>query len=107
LIFLSVVCGPVLEFGSLARRAVTPAILTLAQLSAVERQAVLRKAGMRVVKRGRDCLNSWLIFYLRKAAKICGRGGPQRGRILTPATALSDVLAERLRKAGMKVEVGL
>jgi short subunit dehydrogenase-like uncharacterized protein len=34
-------------------------------------------------------------------------GGPQRGGILTPATALGDVLAERLRKAGMKVEVGL
>jgi short subunit dehydrogenase-like uncharacterized protein len=34
-------------------------------------------------------------------------GGPQRGGILTPATALGDVLADRLRKAGMKVEVGI
>ncbi|HWZ44630.1 MAG TPA: saccharopine dehydrogenase NADP-binding domain-containing protein [Candidatus Saccharimonadales bacterium] len=33
-------------------------------------------------------------------------GGPQRGGILTPATALGDVLAGRLRKAGMKIEVG-
>ena len=31
-------------------------------------------------------------------------GGPQRGGILTPATALGDVLAVRLRKAGMRVE---
>lgn len=34
-------------------------------------------------------------------------GGAGRGGILTPATALGDVLAERLRKAGMKVAVGL
>lgn len=33
-------------------------------------------------------------------------GGNQRGGILTPATALGDVLAERLRKAGMVIEVG-
>lgn len=33
-------------------------------------------------------------------------GAPQRGGILTPATALGDVLAERLRKTGMVVEVG-
>lgn len=33
-------------------------------------------------------------------------GGSQRGGILTPATALGEVLAERLRKAGMKIEVG-
>lgn len=34
-------------------------------------------------------------------------GSPKLGGILTPATALGDVLAERLRKAGMKVEVGV
>jgi len=33
-------------------------------------------------------------------------GGARRGGILTPATALGDVVAGRLRKAGMKVEVG-
>jgi short subunit dehydrogenase-like uncharacterized protein len=33
-------------------------------------------------------------------------GGITRGGILTPATALGDVVAGRLRKAGMKVEVG-
>jgi short subunit dehydrogenase-like uncharacterized protein len=32
-------------------------------------------------------------------------GGQTRGGILTPATGLGDVLAERLRKAGMTVEV--
>jgi short subunit dehydrogenase-like uncharacterized protein len=34
-------------------------------------------------------------------------GGPQRGGILTPATALGEVLAGRLRTAGMRVEIGL
>lgn len=33
-------------------------------------------------------------------------GGQQRGGILTPATGLGDVLAERLRKAGMTIQVG-
>lgn len=33
-------------------------------------------------------------------------GGPSRGGILTPATGLGEVLAERLRRAGMKVEIG-
>lgn len=33
-------------------------------------------------------------------------GGQERGGILTPATALGEVLAERLRKAGMVIEVG-
>jgi len=33
-------------------------------------------------------------------------GAPQRGGILTPATALGDVLAERLRKTGMVIEIG-
>ncbi len=33
-------------------------------------------------------------------------GGYQRGGILTPATGLGDVLAERLRQAGMVIEVG-
>lgn len=33
-------------------------------------------------------------------------GGPQRGGILTPATGLGDVLAKRLRNAGMFIEVG-
>lgn len=33
-------------------------------------------------------------------------GGRQRGGILTPATGLGDVLAGRLRNAGMKIEVG-
>jgi short subunit dehydrogenase-like uncharacterized protein len=33
-------------------------------------------------------------------------GGQQRGGILTPATALGDVLAERLRQAGMVIEMG-
>jgi short subunit dehydrogenase-like uncharacterized protein len=32
-------------------------------------------------------------------------GGAQRGGILTPATGLGDVLAERLRRVGMKIEV--
>jgi len=32
-------------------------------------------------------------------------GGAQRGGILTPATGLGDVLAERLRKAGMVIEI--
>ena len=31
-------------------------------------------------------------------------GGPQRGGVLTPATGLGDVLVERLRKAGMRLE---
>lgn len=33
-------------------------------------------------------------------------GANQRGGILTPATGLGDVLAERLRKAGMVIEIG-
>ena len=33
-------------------------------------------------------------------------GGKKRGGILTPATGLGNVLAERLRKAGMVIEVG-
>ncbi len=33
-------------------------------------------------------------------------GGNERGGILTPATGLGDVLAERLLKAGMVIEVG-
>ncbi|MBD2577702.1 saccharopine dehydrogenase NADP-binding domain-containing protein [Oscillatoria sp. FACHB-1406] len=33
-------------------------------------------------------------------------GGQQRGGILTPATGLGEVLAERLRRAGMTVQVG-
>ncbi|QQS45537.1 MAG: saccharopine dehydrogenase NADP-binding domain-containing protein [Acidobacteriota bacterium] len=33
-------------------------------------------------------------------------GGPGRGGILTPATGLGAVLAERLRRAGMTIEVG-
>ncbi len=33
-------------------------------------------------------------------------GGGQRGGILTPATGLGDVLIERLRNAGMTIEVG-
>ncbi|MBK9317322.1 MAG: saccharopine dehydrogenase NADP-binding domain-containing protein [Acidobacteria bacterium] len=33
-------------------------------------------------------------------------GGAQRGGILTPATGLGDVLVERLRKAGMTIEIG-
>jgi short subunit dehydrogenase-like uncharacterized protein len=33
-------------------------------------------------------------------------GGPQRGGVLTPVTALGDVLAERLRNAGMRIEIG-
>lgn len=33
-------------------------------------------------------------------------GGPGRGGILTPATGLGDVLADRLRKAGTRIEVG-
>jgi short subunit dehydrogenase-like uncharacterized protein len=31
-------------------------------------------------------------------------GGQQRGGVLTPATGLEDVLVERLRKAGMRLE---
>lgn len=34
-------------------------------------------------------------------------GGHQRGGILTPATGLGEVLAERLRKAGMTLEFGV
>lgn len=34
-------------------------------------------------------------------------GGQQHGGILTPATGLGDVLAERLRKTGMILEVGV
>lgn len=34
-------------------------------------------------------------------------GGKNRGGILTPATALGDVLAQRLRQAGMSIEVGI
>jgi len=34
-------------------------------------------------------------------------GGQRRGGILTPATGLGDVLIERLRRAGMNVEVNL
>jgi short subunit dehydrogenase-like uncharacterized protein len=33
-------------------------------------------------------------------------GGPTRGGILTPATGLGEVLVERLRQAGMTLEVG-
>src|SRR5947209_1478798 len=33
-------------------------------------------------------------------------GGPQRGGVLTPATAFAEVLATRLRQAGMKIEIG-
>ncbi len=33
-------------------------------------------------------------------------GGHERGGVLTPATALGEVLAERLRQAGMIIEVG-
>ena len=33
-------------------------------------------------------------------------GGPTRGGLLTPATALGDVLAKRLRDAGMTIEIG-
>ncbi|MGE0104476.1 MAG: trans-acting enoyl reductase family protein [Blastocatellales bacterium] len=33
-------------------------------------------------------------------------GGPGRGGILTPATALGDPLAERLRRAGMTIDIG-
>ena len=33
-------------------------------------------------------------------------GGRQRGGILTPATGLGNVLAERLRQAGMTLEIG-
>jgi short subunit dehydrogenase-like uncharacterized protein len=34
-------------------------------------------------------------------------GGPTRGGILTPATGLGDVLARRLRQAGMTIDIGL
>lgn len=34
-------------------------------------------------------------------------GGPRRGGVLTPATGLGDVLARRLRQAGMAIEVGV
>jgi short subunit dehydrogenase-like uncharacterized protein len=34
-------------------------------------------------------------------------GGQARGGVLTPATGLGDVLAERLRRAGMTVAVHL
>lgn len=34
-------------------------------------------------------------------------GGPHRGGVLTPATGLGDILAERLRKAGMRIEMGI
>ncbi len=33
-------------------------------------------------------------------------GGLQRGGVLTPATAFEEVLATRLRQAGMKIEIG-
>ena len=33
-------------------------------------------------------------------------GGLQRGGVLTPATGLGDVLAKRLREAGMTIEIG-
>ena len=33
-------------------------------------------------------------------------GGPTRGGVLTPATALGDVLAGRLRRAGVTIDVG-
>jgi len=33
-------------------------------------------------------------------------GGARRGGVLTPATALGDVLVERLRRAGVTIEVG-
>lgn len=32
-------------------------------------------------------------------------GGQQRGGILTPATGLGDILAKRLREAGVTIEV--
>jgi short subunit dehydrogenase-like uncharacterized protein len=31
-------------------------------------------------------------------------GGPKRGGVLTPATGLGDVLVDRLRRAGMRLE---
>ncbi len=33
-------------------------------------------------------------------------GGPQRGGLLTPATGLGGILAQRLREAGMRIEIG-
>jgi short subunit dehydrogenase-like uncharacterized protein len=33
-------------------------------------------------------------------------GGPPRGGVLTPATALGELLAERLRAADVTLEVG-
>jgi short subunit dehydrogenase-like uncharacterized protein len=33
-------------------------------------------------------------------------GGPERGGVLTPATALGEVLVERLRRTGMTIDVG-
>jgi short subunit dehydrogenase-like uncharacterized protein len=33
-------------------------------------------------------------------------GGAARGGVLTPATALGDVLADRLREAGTRIAVG-
>lgn len=33
-------------------------------------------------------------------------GGGKRGGVLTPATALGDVLAERLRRGGVEIEIG-
>jgi short subunit dehydrogenase-like uncharacterized protein len=34
-------------------------------------------------------------------------GGATRGGVLTPATGLADVLAERLRQAGLQIQVGV
>ncbi len=34
-------------------------------------------------------------------------GGAMRGGVLTPATGLGDVLVERLKQAGMRLEVEL
>lgn len=33
-------------------------------------------------------------------------GGPRRGGLLTPATGLGEILAQRLREAGMRIEIG-
>ncbi len=66
-----------------------------------------------VIRGGGDPGNRATVKFVCESALslVLGRealpGGQTRGGILTPATGLGDVLAERLRRAGITVEVSL
>jgi short subunit dehydrogenase-like uncharacterized protein len=75
-------------------------------LGSGERGTVLRG---RIAGRGDPGNRATTVFVCESAlalAQDAGRlpGGPRHGGVLTPASALGAVLAERLRAAGMTVE---